>query len=126
MANVINFAEAQRRLREREEKLDLFARESDKEIANFFALEASRDIVVALEDMGIHVSDNPKSILDILSIQEAIRGLIYRCVDEPHPYHAISESITITLDEDGDDDIYINYEELLDEFLEAMYSDDDR
>ena len=126
MANVINFAEAQRRLREREEKLDIFAKESDKEIANFFALEASRDIIIALEDMGIRVTDNPKSILDILSIKEAIRGLIYRCVGESHPHHGISESISIILDEDGDDDIYINYEELLDEFLEAMYSDDDR
>jgi GGDEF domain-containing protein len=126
MANVINFAEAQRRLKEREEELDIFARDSDKEIASVFSIEAARDIIVALEDIGIRVTDNPKSILDIFSIQEAIRGLIYRCLGEPHPYHAISESITIALDEDGDDDIYINYEELLDEFLEAMDSDDDR
>jgi hypothetical protein len=127
MSNVINFVEALRRLREREEELDLFAKESDKEIADFFALEAVRDIVFALEGIGILVTEDPKSILDILSIQEAIRGLIYRCVGESHPYHHISEAMAIIFEGETEknevDDI--DYKELLDEFLENMYSDDE-
>jgi hypothetical protein len=122
MENVINFAEAQRLLKEREEKLEVFAKESDKEIADIFALEASRDIVVALHDIGIHVTDNPKCILDIFSLQETIHGLIYRCLGEPHHYHDVSDSITIT-SLDGSD-VRVDYDELLEEFMQAMYSDD--
>lgn len=126
MKNVIDFAEAQRLLKEREERLEVFAKESDKEIAVVFALEATRDIVIALRDIGIHVTDNTKSILDIFSLQEAIRGLIYRCLGETHPYHHVSDSITITLYGDSDAyDAHVDYDELLEEFMQAMYLDDD-
>jgi len=125
MKNVIDFAEAQRLLKEREERLEVFAKESDKEIAVVFALEATRDIVIALRDIGIHVTDNTKSILDILSLQEAIRGLIYRCLGETHPYHHVSDSIAVTLYGDSDAyDAHVDYDELLEEFMQAMYSDD--
>ena len=117
MKNVIDFAEARKKFEERNEELVELIQESDREIAKHFALNAARDIVTALHDMGIDVIRDPKTILEIMSTMEIIKALIFRSIGETHPFQTVSERMWEDLD--------IDHEELLNQFLDDMYEADD-
>ena len=117
MANVIDFAAARKKFEERNEELVELIQESDKQIAKHFALNAVRDIVTSLHDMGIDVANDPKTILEIMSTMEIIKAMIYRAIGEDHPFQTVSERMWEDLD--------IDHEDLLGQFLEDMYDDDD-
>jgi uncharacterized protein YutE (UPF0331/DUF86 family) len=117
MKNVINFAEARKKQEERNEELKELIQESDIIIAKHFALNAARDIVTALHDMGIDVANDPKSILEIMSTMEIIKALIFRSIGETHPFQTVSERMW--------EDMELDHDELLHTFLEDMYEVDD-
>jgi len=117
MANVIDFAEARKKHEERNEELKELIQESDKDVAKFFALNAARDIVTALHDMGIDVANDPMSILEIMSTMEIIKALVYRSIGEPHPFQTVAERMW--------EDMELDHDELLHSFLEDMYKADD-
>jgi hypothetical protein len=117
MANVIDFAAARKKFEERNEELVELIQESDKQIAKHFALNAVRDIVTSLHDMGIDVANDPRTILEIMSTMEIIKALIFRAIGEDHPFQTVSERMWEDLD--------IDHEDLLGQFLEDMYDDDE-
>lgn len=117
MANVIDFAAARKKFEERNEELVELIQESDKEIAKHFSLNAVRDIVTALHDMGIDVANDPKTILEIMSTMEIIKAMIYRAIGEDHPFQTVSERMWEDLD--------IDHEDILGQFLEDMYDADE-
>lgn len=78
--------------------------EAIDEFSADFAFSAIMDIAEALHELGYDVMDEPESILELLSIVEAIRGLVYRIAGSEYPYHKVSESMFKSLfEEQGGD-----------------------
>ena len=116
-SNVIDFTERlkqrQKNIQETEEVLVDY----DKKVTMRFSIDVARDVVTCMHEMGYDVANHPKSVLDIMSLIETIRALMFRSIGEDYHYQHISEQVWT------DDDM--DYEEALEEFLDEMYKDDD-
>ncbi|MDA8752471.1 hypothetical protein N9M52_00525 [bacterium] len=114
--NVVDFTKAFEKRKKRDEDIDALVLESDKEVAEIFAVVNARETVWALRGMGIDVENDPKSMLDIMTIIEASKSLVYRAIGEEYPFQQISD----TLFEDAEDKIEQPMQAILDEFIENM------
>lgn len=77
------------------QKFDELVEEAEAidEFSADFAFSVVMDISEALHELDYDVMDDPKCILELLSIVEAIRGLIYRIDGSDYAYHKVSESM---------------------------------
>ena len=114
--NVVDFNKAFEKRKKRDEEIEELVLESDKEIAEIFALVNARETVWALRGMGIDVENDPKSMLDIMTIVEASKSLVYRAIGEEYPFQQISD----TLFEDAEEKIEQPIQEILDDFIVDM------
>ena len=114
--NVVDFRKASDKKKKRDEELEELVLESDKEVAEIFAIVNARETVWALRGMGIDVESDPKSMLDIMTIIEASKSLVYRAIGEEYPFQQVSD----TLFEDAEDKIEQPMQAILDEFIENM------
>ena len=114
--NVVDFTKAFEKRKKRDEEIEELVLESDKEIAEIFALVNARETVWALRGMGIDVENDPKSMLDIMTIVEASKSLVYRAIGEEYPFQQISD----TLFEDAEEKIEQPIQEILDDFIVDM------
>jgi len=114
--NVVDFTKAFEKRKKRDEEIEELVLESDKEVAEIFALVNARETVWALRGMGIDVENNPKSMLDIMTIVEASKSLVYRAIGEEYPFQQISD----TLFEDAEEKIEQPIQKILDDFIADM------
>ena len=114
--NIVDFTKAFEKRKKRDEEIDALVLESDKEVAELFAVVNARETVWALRGMGIDVENDPKSMLDIMTIIEASKSLVYRAIGEEYPFQQISD----TLFEDAEDKIEQPMQAILDEFIGNM------
>ena len=114
--NVVDFRKASDKKKKRDEEIEELVLESDKEVAEIFAIVNARETVWALRGMGIDVESDPKSMLDIMTIIEASKSLVYRAIGEEYPFQQLSD----TLFEDAEDKIEQPMQAILDEFIENM------
>jgi biotin-(acetyl-CoA carboxylase) ligase len=114
--NVVDFTKAFEKRKKRDEDIDALVLESDKEVAEIFAVVNARETVWALRGMGIDVENDPKSMLDIMTIIEASKSLVYRSIGEEYPFQQVSD----TLFEDAEDKIEQPMQKILDDFIENM------
>jgi len=114
--NVVDFSKASEKRKKRDEEIDALVLESDKEVAEIFSIINARETVWALRGMGIDVENDPKSMLDIMTIIEASKSLVYRAIGEEYPFQQISD----TLFEDAEDKIEQPIQAILDEFIGNM------
>ena len=114
--NVVDFNKAFEKRKKRDEEIEELVLESDKKIAEIFALVNARETVWALRGMGIDVENDPKSMLDIMTIVEASKSLVYRAIGEEYPFQQISD----TLFEDAEEKIEQPIQEILDDFIVDM------
>ena len=114
--NVVDFNKAFEKRKKRDEEIEELVLESDKEIAEIFALVNARETVWALRGMGIDVENDPKSMLDLMTIVEASKSLVYRAIGEEYPFQQISD----TLFEDAEEKIEQPIQEILDDFIVDM------
>ena len=114
--NVVDFSKASEKRKKRDEEIDAIVLESDKEVAEIFAIVNARETVWALRGIGIDVENDPKSMLDIMTIIEASKSLVYRSIGEEYPFQQISD----TLFEDAEDKIEQPMQAILDEFIGNM------
>jgi ribosome recycling factor len=66
--------------------------------------------------MGINVEKDPKSMLDIMTIIEPSKSLVYRSIGEEYPFQQVSDALF----EDAEDKIEQPMQKILDEFIENM------
>jgi len=114
--NIVDFSKASEKRKKRDEEIDALVLESDKEVAEIFAIVNARETVWALRGIGIDVENDPKSMLDIMTIIEASKSLVYRSIGEEYPFQQISD----TLFEDAEDKIEQPMQAILDEFIGNM------
>ena len=114
--NVVDFSKASEKRKKRDEEIDALVLERDKEVAEIFSIINARETVWALRGMGIDVENDPKSMVDIMTIIEASKSLVYRAIGEEYPFQQVSD----VLFEDAEDKIKQPMQKILDEFIENM------
>lgn len=114
--NVVDFSKASEKRKKRDEEIEELVLESDKEVAEIFAIVNARETVWALRGMGIDVENDPKSMLDIMTIIEASKSLVYRAIGEEYPFQQVSDALF----DDAEDKIEQPMQKILDEFIENM------
>ena len=114
--NVVDFSKASEKRKKRDEEIEELVLESDKEVAEIFAIVNARETVWALRGMGIDVENDPKSMLDIMTIIEASKSLVYRSIGEEYPFQQVSGALF----EDAEDKIEQPMQKILDDFIENM------
>lgn len=114
--NIIDFTKAFDKRKKRDEEIDAFVAESDKKVADIFSVVNARETVWALRGMGIDVENDERSMLDILTIIEASKSLVYRSIGEEYPFQKFSDAVFEDVAEDKDFDI----PQLLKNFIEEM------
>lgn len=114
--NVVDFTKAFEKRKKRDEEIDELVLESDKEVAEIFSVINARETVWALRGMGIDVENDTRSMLDILTIIEASKSLVYRAIGEEYPFQKFSDTVFEDVENDSEFDI----PQLLENFIADM------
>jgi hypothetical protein len=114
--NVVDFTKAFEKRKKRDEEIDALVLESDKEVAEIFSVINARETVWALRGMGIDVENDTRSMLDILTIIEASKSLVYRAIGEDYPFQKFSDTVFEDVENDSEFDI----PQLLENFIADM------
>jgi biotin-(acetyl-CoA carboxylase) ligase len=114
--NVVDFTKAFEKRKKRDEEIDALVLESDKEVAEIFAVVNARETVWALRGMGIDVENDPRAMLDILTIIEASKALVFRSIGEEYAFQKFSDTVFEQVEEEAE----ISIQEMLDKFVLEM------
>ena len=114
--NILDFRKAFEKRKKREEEIDALILESDKEVAEVFSVINARETVWALRGMGIDVENDPRSMLDILTIIEASKSLVYRSIGEEYSFQKFSDTVF----EDVANESEIDIPQMLKDFISDM------
>ena len=66
--------------------------------------------------LGIDVENDPRSMLDILTIIEASKALVYRSIGEDYPFQTFANTVF----EDVQKESGVKIQDMLDDFIEGM------
>ena len=93
MSNIIDFTKF--KLDKETERFDQLAEESEAidDFSADFAFSVAGDIAIALSELDYDVMDDPKCILELLTIVEAVRAMVFRITGMKYPFHGVSESL---------------------------------
>jgi hypothetical protein len=114
--NVVDFTKAFEKRKKRDEEIDALVLESDKEVAEIFSVVNARETVWALRHMGIDVENDPRAMLDILTIIEASKSLVFRSIGEEYPFQTFSNTVFEQVEEESGVDI----KQMLENFILEM------
>lgn len=114
--NILDFKKAFERRKKREAEINELILESDKEVADLFGMVNARETVWALRHMGIDVENDPRAMLDILTIIEASKSLVFRSIGEEYPFQKFADTVFEQVEEEAGVDI----PEMLEKFLREM------
>lgn len=114
--NIIDFTKAFEKRKKREAEIEELIAKSDKEMADVFAVVNARETVWALRGMGIDVENDPRAMLDILTIIEASKALLFRAINEEYPFQTFSNTVF----DDVQSEAEISLQDMLDNFIEGM------
>ena len=114
--NVVDFTKAFEKRKKRDEEIDALVLESDKEVAEIFAVVNARETVWALRHMGIDVENDPRAMLDILTIIEASKSLVFRSIGEEYPFQTFSNTVFEQVEKESGVEIH----QMLEDFILEM------
>jgi hypothetical protein len=111
--NIIDFTKAFEKRKRREKEIDELIAQSDKEVADLFGMVNARETVWALRGMGIDVEKDPRAMLDILTIIEASKALVFRSIGEEYAFQKFSDTVFESVEEEAG----VSIQEMLDKFI---------
>ena len=114
--NIIDFTKAFEKRKKREKEIDELIAQSDREVADLFGMVNARETVWALRGMGINVEDDPRAMLDILTIIEASKALVFRSIGEDYAFQKFSNTVFEQVEEEAG----VSIQEMLDKFIREM------
>lgn len=92
MNNVVDFNQA--RSDKTAKEFPVVDIEEDIDEVEVMAVDMVYDILDYLDDAGIDIRANPKTIYDIVLLTETLKSLIHRTNDTPYPMQEITESFS--------------------------------
>ena len=111
--NILDFTKAFEKRKRREKEIDELIAQSDKEVADLFGMVNARETVWALRGMGIDVEKDPRAMLDILTIIEASKALVFRSIGEEYAFQKFSDTVFESVEEEAG----VSIQEMLDKFI---------
>lgn len=114
--NIIDFTKAFEKRKKREKEIDELIAQSDREVADLFGMVNARETVWALRGMGINVENDSRAMLDILTIIEASKALVFRSIGEEYAFQKFSNTVFEQVEEEAG----VSIQEMLDKFILEM------
>ena len=114
--NIIDFNKAfekRKRLQEKHAE-DVF--KSDEEFIDFYSTLNARETVWGLRGFGIDVEEDPRAMLDILTIMEATKALMWRSKGKEYPFQTFADTVFADVEKESG----VKIRELFDRFIEDM------
>lgn len=113
---IIDFNKAFEKKKRVEEAIEEDIFKTDEEFVDFFATLNARETVWGLRGFDINVEKDPKSMLDILTIIEATKSLMWRAKGKEYPFQTFADAVF----EDVQKESGVQIEELFEHFIEDM------
>jgi len=113
---IIDFNKAFEKKKRVEEAIEEDIFKTDEEFVDFFATLNARETVWGLRGFDINVEKDPKSMLDILTIIEATKSLMWRAKGKEYPFQTFADTVF----EDVQKESGVQIEELFEHFIEDM------
>lgn len=117
MTNVIDFTMHYKKRLDEISDLKQDVVDMNRQIAMKFSVDVAHDVVGAMTDLGFDITEDPKTVLDIMVLIESVRALIFRSIGQEYHFQNVSDRIFADSDMDC--------EQALHDFLEEMYNNDD-
>ena len=114
--NIIDFNKAfekRKRLQEKHAE-DVF--KSDEEFIDFYSTLNARETVWGLRGFGVDVTEDPRSMLDILTIIEATKALMWRSKGKEYPFQTFADTVFADVEKESG----VNIQDLFDNFIADM------
>jgi len=91
--NIIDFNKAfeKRKILQEKHAEDVF--KSDEEFIDFYSTLNARETVWGLRGFGVDVTEDPRSMLDILTIIEATKALMWRSKGKEYPFQTFANTV---------------------------------
>ena len=114
--NVIDFTKAFEKKKRVQEAIEQDVFKSDEEFIDFFATLNARETVWGLRGFGLDVEKDPKSMLDILTIMEATKALMWRAKGKEYPFQTFADTVFADVEKESG----VQIEELFQNFIADM------
>lgn len=114
--NIVDFNKAFEKRKKRDEEIDDLILESDEEIIDFFSTLNARETVWALRGFDFDIESDPRSMLDILTIIEATKSLMWRARGKEYPFQTFADTVFESVQEESG----VQMEQMLENFISEM------
>lgn len=114
--NIIDFNKAFEKRKRLEKEIDDLILESDEEIIDFFSTLNARETVWALRGFDFDIESDPRSMLDILTIIEATKSLMWRARGKEYPFQTFADTVFESVQEESG----VQMEQMLENFIVDM------
>jgi len=114
--NIIDFNKAFEKKRQVQESIDQDVFESDEQFIDFFSTLNARETVWGLRGFGLDVENDPRSMLDILTIIEATKALMWRAKGKEYPFQTFADTVFADVEKESG----VNIQDLFENFIEDM------
>lgn len=114
--NIIDFNKAFEKRKRLEKEIDDLVLESDEEIIDFFSTLNARETVWALRGFDFDIESDPRSMLDILTIIEATKSLMWRARGKEYPFQTFADTVFESVQEESG----VQMEQMLENFISEM------
>ena len=114
--NVIDFNKAFEKKKRVQEEIDQDVFESDEQFIDFFSTLNARETVWGLRGFNVDVEKDPRSMLDILTIIEATKALMWRAKGKEYPFQTFADTVFSDVEKESG----VNIQDLFDNFIADM------
>lgn len=114
--NIIDFNKAFEKKKKIEDAIEKDVFKSDEEFIDFYSTLNARETVWGLRGFGIDVEEDPKAMLDILTIMEATKALMWRSKGKEYPFQTFADTVFADVEKESG----VKIRELFDHFIEDM------
>lgn len=114
--NIIDFNKAFEKRKRLEREIDDLILESDEEIIDFFSTLNARETVWALRGFDFDIESDPRAMLDILTIIEATKSLMWRARGKDYPFQTFADTVFESVQEESG----VQMEQMLENFIAEM------
>lgn len=114
--NIIDFNKAFEKKKKVQEAIEKDVFKSDEEFIDFYSTLNARETVWGLRGFGIDIEKDPKSMLDILTIIEATKALMWRAKDKEYPFQTFADTVFADVEKESG----VQIQDLFDNFIADM------
>jgi len=114
--NIIDFNKAFEKKRKVQEAIEKDVFKSDEEFIDFYSTLNARETVWGLRGFGVDVTEDPRSMLDILTIIEATKALMWRSKGKEYPFQTFANTVFSDVEKESG----VQIKDLFDNFIADM------